>query len=137
MTSTELINKLYAAFANRDKEQLKLICSADIVWKQNPGFPGGATHTGIENIIKNVYEANTGRWASFSFTTEKISSLGDTIVVEGHYEAQSKKAKRPVQAQAVHIFNLDNQKVKSFQQYTDTKLLWDNFKGEDSNETLL
>lgn len=137
MTNTELIKKLYTAFASRDREQLRLICSTDIIWKQNPGFPGGGINTGIENIIKNVYEANTARWASFSFTTKKISSLGDTVVVEGHYEVQSKKSKRAIQAQAVHIFNLNKQKVQSFQQYTDTKLLWDNFKGEDSNETLL
>jgi len=137
MSNTELITQLYAAFASKNRQQLEQICSEDIIWKQNPGFPGGGIHQGVENIIKNVYEANAARWDSFSFKTEKITSLGDTVVVEGLYAVQSKKAKKTVQAQTVHIFNFNKQKVKSFQQYTDTKVLWDNFKGVETNETLL
>jgi ketosteroid isomerase-like protein len=63
----ELILQLYAAFSSRDLVELERICAKDILWTQNPGFPGGAVNQGIKDIIKNVYDANTARWKFFNF----------------------------------------------------------------------
>ncbi len=129
MDKLKLIKQLYCAFADRDRDTLSHLCSPDIEWRQNPGFPGGGMNIGIEQIIENVYRANASRWQLFKFQPDEMIACDKSVVVQGHYIVQSKQAAEPVKAQAVHIFKFNNQKVISFQQYTDTKVLWDNYEG--------
>lgn len=125
--NAEIIKTLYKAFSERDLVTLEKICTKDILWTQNPGFPGGGVNTGVKNIIKNVYEANTNRWKYFNFEKSSISENKDTILVEGHYIVQAHGAQEKTRAQTAHVFKIENGQVTSFQQYTDSKTLWDNY----------
>jgi len=127
MNNEELIRKLYRAFSNRDLGSLNQICDEDILWTQNPGFPGGGVSLGVSKIIENVYVGNTSRWKEFQFIVESLTTTKDTVLVEGHYVVQGKGARDQVSAQTAHVFKIRNQKVVSFQQYTDSKTLWDNY----------
>ncbi|OUR95662.1 hypothetical protein A9Q84_14265 [Halobacteriovorax marinus] len=122
----DLIIQLYRAFSKRDHEALDRICAKDILWTQNPGFPGGAVNIGVSNIVENVYEANSSRWKFFSFQRKSISVATDTVLVEGVYVVQGHDAKERVSAETAHVFKIKDNKVTSFQQYTDSKTLWDN-----------
>ncbi len=128
MTNIELVNKLYEHFASNNLEGLKSVCSDDIKWKQNPGFPGGGINTGAKDILKNVRDGNASRWKSFSFRKDRVTGLGNIVLVEGAYIVQSKKSGKSVEAQTCHVFEILNNKVISFQQYTDSKTLWDNYE---------
>jgi len=129
MSHKELIEELYKAFKSKDLEALTDICSPEIVWKQNPGFPGGGINYGVKDIMANVFIANAERWDYFAFEIEDITALGDIVLVQGHYIVQSEKAKEKTYSQTAHVFTIENQKVTAFQQYSDTKVLWDNYKG--------
>jgi len=129
--NTELVLQLYEAFSNRDYKALENICSGDIKWVQNPGFPMGGTNVGIDNIIKNVYEANSKNWKYFDFERKIISELDDTVLVEGLYKVQGTKSQEIASVQTAHVFRIKNNKVISFQQYTDSKILWDNYNNKE------
>jgi ketosteroid isomerase-like protein len=128
MNNKLLIEKLYQGFRERDIPALSKICHPEIVWTQNPGFPGGRVSIGIAEIITNVYEANTNRWKYFQFSRESIISGEDTVLVQGSYIVTGKNHERSVSAQTAHVFKIEDNKVISFQQYTDSKTLWDNYK---------
>ncbi len=129
MTNTDLIISLYKNFGEKNADALKEICTEDIVWTQNPGFPGGTISTGVEAIIKNVFEGNAGRWEKFSFRRDSITEAGDKVLVEGAYVVKSETSDKEVEADACHVFEIKDGQVASFQQYTDSKTLWDNLEG--------
>jgi ketosteroid isomerase-like protein len=41
MSSIEIIENLYSAFQNKDYDSFRALCSDDIEWIQNEGFPQG------------------------------------------------------------------------------------------------
>lgn len=123
---TNLIIELYQAFSDRDLQKLKVICDEKIAWYQLTGFPGGKTSIGIQEIITNVYEGNASRWKSFRFKRDSIQEMNDIVLVEGNYFVKGEKNNHEVAVKTAHLFRIKNNKVISFQQYTDSKLLWDN-----------
>jgi ketosteroid isomerase-like protein len=128
MNHKKLIEKLYQAFRERDIAKLSEICDPKIVWTQNPGFPGGRVSIGIAAIITNVYEGNSKRWKHFKFSRESMTSGDNTVLVQGAYIVTGKNEDTSVMAQTAHVFKIENNQVISFQQYTDSKILWDNYK---------
>ena len=48
MQNSDIVRKLYEAFAARDLEAILEIFDPEIVWIQNKGFPGGGTYIGAE-----------------------------------------------------------------------------------------
>lgn len=125
MDTRKLVTRLYAAFKERDISTLTEICSPNITWTQNPGFPGGQVSVGVAEIIANVFDKNSKNWKQFEFCKENMISNGDTVLVQGAYIVIGMSEQRFVKAQTAHVFKIENNKVISFQQYTDTKILWD------------
>lgn len=125
MNNSELINSLYQAFKNRDEKELVHLCAEGIEWHQCAGFPGGGHHIGIQEIIEKVYDGNANRWQSFTFTKNQVLEAGNSVVVVvGSYDVVSHQNKK-ASAETVHVFEIDKGRVKSFRQFTDTKVLWD------------
>ncbi|MCB9397640.1 MAG: nuclear transport factor 2 family protein [Acidobacteria bacterium] len=128
MKTKELVIALYQAFGNRDRAALEHLCDPAISWHQNPGFPGGGVHVGIDAILQNVFEANTARWKVFEFKILNLIAEDDTVVVEGVYVVEGRTHQR-VEVQTAHVFTLANGRICKFQQYCDTKTLWDHYPG--------
>lgn len=124
MKNIEVIKRLYRAFSERDQEQMERLCHPGIIWRQNPGFPGGGIHVGIPAILSGVFDALNTRWPAFRFNPESFSGDDEKVLVEGHYVVQG-KSENPKQIETAHVFRLENGKVVQFQQYTDTKSVWD------------
>lgn len=47
---------------------LSKICTADIEWRQNEGFPNGTTWHGANEVIKGVFEVFDDNWDSCNFS---------------------------------------------------------------------
>ncbi len=128
MSNVEIILKMYKAFFEKDEQTLNSICHPNIKWIQNPGFPGGGISTGVKEIISNVFVGNNSRWDYFSFQRDNIFSCNEKVVVEGHYKVRAKKEGETIDVQACHVYEVYENLITSFQQYTDTKTLWDQLK---------
>jgi tRNA nucleotidyltransferase (CCA-adding enzyme) len=125
MTNLEAIETLYRAFREKDYDAFLQVCTTDLEWIQNPGFPQGATYHGTEAVIEGVFKANDARWQTFSYQIEQMLDAGDTVIVVGKYIGRHRLTGRSLQAAATHIYDLTNGKVHRFRMFADTKTIWD------------
>ena len=123
MTPLETIQKLYAAFSERDFRAFRDLCSPTIQWIQNPGFPGGATYVGADAIIEGVFKRNDAMWQDFRFELESMHEAGDVVVVIGHYTGQSGTSEEPFRASVAHIYDIADGAVQRFRMFADTHTL--------------
>lgn len=125
MTNIEVIQELYRAFREEDYGAFTDICTTDIEWIQNEGFPSGATYRGASSVVEGVFKAFNYDWEYFSFDIEQYLDAGDSIIVIGSYVGKHRKSTKLVRAGTAHVFELHDGKVLRFRQFTDTKVIWD------------
>lgn len=125
MNNIEVIKELYRTFRERDYNAFLSICTDDIEWIQNEGFPGGATYRGASAVIEGVFKANNDKWEGFAYQIEDILDAGNSIVVIGKYSGCDRISGKSMSAAAVHIYELRERKVCRFRMFADTKTIWD------------
>lgn len=125
MTNIEIIETLYSAFRNKDDDTFRTLCFDDIEWIQNEGFPNGGHHHGADAVIENVFHQFEKDWNYFKFKVEEMfeSQDGSKVTVIGTYLGEHKQTWKTMEAAAVHTYEIEDQKVKKFRQFTDTALI--------------
>jgi len=125
MSSIKIIENLYNVFQRKDYDAFRALCSEDIEWIQNKGFPKGGRHHGADAVIKNVFKQFEKDWNYFNFNMEEMfeSQDGSKVTVIGTYVGEHKRTGRQMEAAAVHIYEIENWKVKRFRQFTDTAMI--------------
>ena len=121
----EVIQELYRTFREKDYEVFAEICTEDIEWVQNQGFPGGATYQGVSEVIEGVFKANDNNWENFAYDIEEFLDAGNSVVVIGKYSGRHRISGKPMSAAATHIYDLRDGKVCRFRMFADTKTIWD------------
>jgi hypothetical protein len=125
MSSIIIVENFYRAFKNQDYDLFRSICSEDVEWIQNKGFPKGGHHHGTDAIINKVWKQFGKDWNYFKFQVEEIfeSQSGSQVTAIGTYLGEHKQTGKTVEAAAAHIFDIDLAKIKKFRQFTDTALV--------------
>ncbi len=125
MSAIEIIETLYRAFQNKDYDAFRALCSEDVEWIQNKGFPKGGHHHGVDAVIKNVFKQFQKDWNYFNFNMEEMfeSQDGSKVTVIGAYVGEHKRTGKKMEAAAVHIYEIENRKVNRFRQFTDTAMI--------------
>ena len=124
MSNIEIIQELYSAVREKDYEAFRKICTLDLKWIQNAGFPNGATHYGVNAVIKGVFEVLHDDWDSWQFQIEEYLNAGHSIAVLGFYEGVHKISQKSFRSSAAHVFDVSDGKVARFRQFADTKVIW-------------
>ena len=125
VTNIEVIQELYRCFREKDDNGFRAICSDDLEWIQNVGFPNGACRKGAEVVIESVFKSNRSEWEGFSYNISQFIDAGSTIVVIGSYSGVHHSTKKQMQATAAHVYDLCGEKVCRFRMFADTKSMWD------------
>ena len=122
MTAMEIIENLYSTLQNKDYGAFRELCSENLEWIQNKGFPKGGHHHGADAVIKNVFQQFEKDWNTFKFKRKELfeSKDGTKVTVIGSYIGEHKQTRKTVDAATVHIFELKHSKVRRFRQFTDT-----------------
>jgi ketosteroid isomerase-like protein len=122
MTNIEIIENLYSSFRNKDYDIFRALCSDDIEWIQNEGFPKGGHHRGANAVIKEVFQQFDKDWTYFKYRIDEMieSRDGSRVIVVGAYLGQHQQTRKTIEAAAIHLYDIENQKVKRFRQFTDT-----------------
>jgi ketosteroid isomerase-like protein len=125
MSSISIIENLYRTFRDKDYDSFRALCSEDMEWIQNKGFPKGGHHYGADAVIKNVFQQFEKDWNYFKFQVEEMfeSEDGSKVTVLGVYFGEHKQTGKTVEAAAAHIYEIKHSKVKRFRQFTDTALI--------------
>ena len=124
-TNLEIIQDLYTFFKEKDYDSFRNICDEKITWNQNPGFPKGSSYKGADEIVNNVFRSFDENWKEWKFKIIKIYDAGATIIVTGLYEGRHKLTGKTFVSEAAHIYDLKDGKIVTFQQYADSKVIWD------------
>ena len=118
-----LVQEAYDGFAKGDVGPLLSILGENIEWYEAEHvtyWPGGA-YKGPQAVLEGVISRIPQDFDNFTINIGRILGCGDTVVVEARYQATSAKSSgKPLDAQVVHIWDFDGDKVVRWQQYTDT-----------------
>ena len=71
-------------------------------------------------MLTGLFARLGGEWDGFSAVPHEIVDGGETVVALGRYGGVYKATGVKVDAQFVHVYEFKDDKVASFQQYTDT-----------------
>jgi uncharacterized protein len=72
-------------------------------------------------VAEGVFQRIVSDVEDLAVLPERFVEGGDTVVVEGRYRGTMKATGTPVDAQFAHVWQLSDDKVVRFQQYTDTR----------------
>ena len=123
MTNLEVIQELYRAFREKDYDAFLQLCTPNLEWIQNEGFPRGATRQGAEAVVEGVFKVFNHDWESWSFDIEQYIDAGETVI--GSYAGRYCLSGKSFRSPAAHVYDLCDGKVSRFRQFTDTKMIWD------------
>ena len=117
------IESIYRSFAEGDIASVLGAMSEDIEWNEAENFPyaDGSPYTGPVEVAEGVFQRLGKEWEYFRLEVERILDAGDTVVTLGRYQAKNRETHREIDAQFVHVWDFEDEKIKRFQQYTDTK----------------
>ena len=125
MTNIEVVQELYRCFREMDLDSFRAICTEDLEWIQNPGFPKGTIRKGTEKVIDGVFKGLRHEWDDFLYKIEQMLDAGSSIVVIGEYQGVHSVSRKTMRAAAVHVYDLRNGKISRFRMFADTKPMWD------------
>ncbi|MHB1927762.1 MAG: nuclear transport factor 2 family protein [Leptospirillum sp.] len=123
MKNLEIVQRLYAAFAAHDREEILEIFAPEIVWIQNEGFPGGGIHVGAESVLKDVFAPFRVHWESWEAAVSQWIEDGMTVVALGEYRGVNKSTGKSLKAAFAHAYWIRDSRIVRFQQYTDTLMV--------------
>lgn len=125
MTNLDVVRELYRSFRERDYEAFLRICSPDLEWIQNEGFPRGSTKRSAQAVVEQVFKTFNHDWDNWRFDIEEYLDAGDTIIVIGTYSGVHRGTGKSMRSPAAHVYDLAGGFVTRFRQFTDTKVIWD------------
>jgi hypothetical protein len=83
----------------------------------------GKPWIGPDAVVQNLFAKLGEEWEVFTVSPSSFHDAGETVTVEGRYSGKYKATGRDLDAQFCHVWKLENGKVQSFQQFTDTAQL--------------
>ena len=94
MTNLEIVQRMYAAFANRDREMILDLFHPQIEWVQNEGFPGGGRHVGSEAVLNVVFAKFWQEWDVWRAVVTEWLDAGEANIAIGEYQGTFKATGR-------------------------------------------
>jgi hypothetical protein len=126
MSNAEVMRGLYQSFGAGDVPTVLAAMSPDIEWREAENHPykmDGKPWIGPDAVVQNLFAKLGEEWEVFTVSPSSFHDAGETVTVEGRYSGKYKATGRDLDAQFCHVWKLENGKVRSFQQFTDTAQL--------------
>ncbi|MFG6687157.1 ester cyclase [Mariniflexile sp. HNIBRBA6329] len=129
--NTSIIDSLYKAFGTGDIPTVLSKMDANIVWNEAEGnaYADGNPYVGPDTVLNGVFARVGGEWDGFKLVNIQLHDMfNNQVLATLRYNGTYKKTNKPIDAQAAHLWTLNDGKVIAFQQYVDTKQLADAIK---------
>lgn len=123
MTDLEIVQRMYAAFGNRDRDTILELFDPRIEWVQNEGFPGGGRRVGAEAVLNDVFAKFRLEWDVWQAVVSEWIDAGNTIVAIGEYRGTYKATGRSMKAVFAGVYRVRDGRIVSFHQYTGTAMI--------------
>lgn len=119
-TNSEIIQGVYASFAQGDVPAVLAAMADDIQWVEADGFPLAGTYVGPQAVLEGVFMRLSEIGDEWAAVPEQIVADGGTVVALGNYSWKQKSSGKPAVVKMVHVWTLEGGKATAFQQHTDT-----------------
>lgn len=122
--NVETITTLYGDFASGNIDGVIGAMAADVEWNEaeNYIYADKNPYVGPDAILEGLFGRIGGEWNEFKVNNPIIMPVGtNQVLATGRYTGEYKATGKSMDAQFAHLWGLENGKVTSFQQYTDTK----------------
>lgn len=119
-TAFDIVKAHYAANDRRDMDGMLADIAPDCRWTEMDGFPCAGTYVGPQDIFKNVFQALGQMFDGYAFKLERLLDAGDDVVAVGDYSGTNKQTGKPFDARVVHVWAVAGDKIRRFEQFTDT-----------------
>ena len=113
----------YDAFAAGDAAGVLGAMDENIVWNEAENFPyaDGNPYESPAAVGEGVFGRIGADWDYWTLDIEDYLPSGDNrVVVLGRYNARHGVTGNEIDAQFVHVWTIENERVTAFQQYADT-----------------
>jgi ketosteroid isomerase-like protein len=120
--NVDLVRGAYEAFARGDVGSVLGIFDENIEWNEAehvPYWPGGS-FVGPQAVLEGVFAPIAEDFDGFAIDVSRVVGCGETVLVEARYRGTVRATGKPLDAQVAHIWDIREDKVVRWQQYTDT-----------------
>ena len=120
-SDVDVIKAHYAASDRGDLPGMLAPLAEDVAWTEMAGFPYAGTYVGPDSVRANVFGRLAGEWDDYTANVEEVVGAGNGIVLGiGNYSGTYRATGRSMTARFVHVWRLEDGKVRRFEQFTDT-----------------
>lgn len=123
-----IIDSLYKSFSTGDIPAVLGALDDKVVWNEAEGnaLADGNPYIGPEAVLNGVFARIGADYEYFNLANIELHEMfNNQVLATLRYQAKLKKNGKTIDAQAAHLWTLNNGKVTAFQQYVDTKQLSD------------
>jgi ketosteroid isomerase-like protein len=122
-TNVDIVRAHYAASAQGDIGAMMADVSQQVRWTEMAGFPCAGTWIGPQAVVENVFAVLGKEWIGYRFELQNLIDGGDHVVGVGTYHGIYRVTAKAMQARVVHLWTLQEGKIVTFEQFTDTLLV--------------
>jgi len=124
-TAYEVVKAHYDANDRGDLAGMIADIAPDAEWTEMAGFPCAGTYVGPDAVVENVFKALGAQFEGYTFKLDRLLGAGDDVVGIGDYSGRAKATGKDFQARVVHVWRVEDGKIRRFEQFTDTLLVAD------------
>lgn len=125
--NVDVIQRLYAAFWNRDMDAMLALLSPDIEVHQSSELPWGGEYKGHEGFKKFIKQLTGHITPSLSF--ERFIDSGDHVVAIGRTHGDVVHNGKPFDVPVVHVWEVRDGKVMRFHPHIDNAVMLTAIRG--------
>ena len=118
--SVEVVKGVYGAFARGDVPGVLGAFTDQIEWYEAEGMPYGGLYRGGDAVAQNVFGPITEDVEDFAVTPEEFMTSDDSVAIVVRYTGTGKISGKPLDLQAVHVMDVEGDKIARFRQFIDT-----------------
>ena len=121
-SNVQRIRSLYDAFGRGDVPTVLGSFDPNIVWMEaeNANYADRNPYRGPQAVGEGIFMRIGQDWSNFRVNVEQLIDGGGNVVALGRYTGTNKSTGQPLNAQFVHVWSLQENRIVRFQQYTDT-----------------
>jgi ketosteroid isomerase-like protein len=121
----EIVKAHYDASQRGDLPGMLADLAPDAQWVEMDGSLCAGTHVGPDAVVERVFKVIGAEFAEFGFTLERLLDAGDDVVAVGGYHGRHRRSGKSFQVRTVHLWTVKADKIRRFEQFTDTRRLAD------------
>ena len=126
MTNLDIVKSTYEGKSSEENgKNLQRFITDETLWTEAAGFPYAGTYQGFAEIEQQVFARLGSEWINYNFQVEDYVAADDKVVAYGTYSGTNKASGKFFTARVAHLWRLKDGKIKSFEQFVDSKKVTD------------